>query len=83
MYTTGKHESERPDPWSIDDKPASYMASQLKGIVGFRIPITSWDAKSKMSQNRNEADRRGVVDGLKLSHRASDQEVAKLIRCCE
>jgi transcriptional regulator len=36
----------------------------VRGIVGLEIPITRLDGKWKMSQNRNAADRAGVVAGL-------------------
>ncbi len=38
---------------------------QMRAIVGIEIPIASIEGKSKMSQNRDEADRRGVVEGLR------------------
>ncbi|TGR72844.1 FMN-binding negative transcriptional regulator, partial [Mesorhizobium sp. M1C.F.Ca.ET.193.01.1.1] len=55
------------------------IQSQLKGIVGLRLPITRLEGKRKMSQNRNAADRAGVVSGLAASDRPSDREVAALI----
>ena len=36
-----------------------------KSIVGFKIKITNLNFKKKLSQNRSEADRIGVVKGLK------------------
>lgn len=73
---TRLHEAERPDPWEVTDAPARFIEAQLRGIVGVRLSITRIDAKSKMSQNRNEADRAGVAAGLAASERASDREVA-------
>jgi transcriptional regulator len=40
--------------------PDGFRGSMLKGIVGFRIPITRIEGKFKISQNRPEADRRNV-----------------------
>lgn len=76
---TRLHEADRPEPWAVSDAPARFVEAQLRGIVGLRIPIARIDAKSKMSQNRNEADRAGVVRGLRASERVSDREVAGLI----
>lgn len=59
-----RHEAGRADPWSVDDAPADYVAAQLKGIVGIRIPITRIAGKWKASQNRTPADRAGVAAGL-------------------
>jgi len=37
----------------------------LNGIIGFELTITRLQGKWKMSQNRPEADRGGVVEGLR------------------
>jgi len=76
---TARHEGERPEPWAVTDAPESYIQSQLKGIVGLRLPITRLEGKRKMSQNRNAADRQGVARGLALSPRERDRLVAQLI----
>jgi transcriptional regulator len=76
---TKLHESARPDPWAVTDAPKEFIQSQLRGIVGLRIPITRIDGKRKMSQNRSAEDRAGVVNGLAASDDAVDQAVASLI----
>ena len=76
---TRLHEADRPEPWAVTDAPPRFVEAQLRGIVGVRLPIVRLDAKSKMSQNRNEADRAGVAAGLAASERASDRAVAALI----
>ncbi|MGY4470630.1 hypothetical protein ACVWWK_006339 [Bradyrhizobium sp. LB9.1b] len=58
---------------------ASGPAAQLRGIVGVRIPVVRFEGKRKMSQNRPEADRVGVAQGLAASENALDREVAPLI----
>jgi transcriptional regulator len=62
---TARHESGRNPPWAITDAPANYIERQLKGIVGFELTIDRIEAKAKLSQNRNEADRSGVAIGLR------------------
>ena len=74
---TNLHEGSRPQPWSVTDAPDPFIRSQLKGIVGLRMPVSRIEGKRKMSQNRPEADRMGVADGLAESDRLSDREVAK------
>lgn len=76
---TKLHEEQRALPWAVDDAPADFIASQLRGIVGLRMPITHLEGKRKMSQNRNEDDRVGVAKGLSESERLSDREVAAQI----
>lgn len=61
---TDQQEGRRARPWSVTDAPDSFVAAQLKGIVGIEIAITSLEGKFKASQNRPEADRHGVVEGL-------------------
>ena len=61
---TDQHEAARPAPWSVDDAPASYVAGQLRAIVGVELLITRVEAKAKLSQNRPPADVDGVVAGL-------------------
>ncbi|MDB5536124.1 MAG: transcriptional regulator [Devosia sp.] len=58
------HEAGRQKPWSVSDAPSDYIAAQLRGIVGVEIPIATIEGKFKFSQNRPEADRRGVAEGL-------------------
>ena len=58
-------EGTRPAPWKVDDAPAPYIMSQMKGIVGVEIPIERIEGKWKVSQNRPQADRAGVIAGLR------------------
>lgn len=76
---TDKHEQPRAQPWAVSDAPEAFIKSQLKGIVGIRLPISRLDGKRKMSQNRLAQDRQGVVSGLSQSQNPLDQEVAGLI----
>jgi transcriptional regulator len=76
---TALHEKARTAPWAVNDAPSDFIASQLRGIVGLRMPITRLEGKRKMSQNRNEADRAGVAAGLAERDLPQDKEVASLI----
>lgn len=76
---TDLHEGKRPEPWKVTDAPADFIQGQLRGIIGIRMPITRLEGKRKMSQNRTEADRAGVVDGLSRSSRAGDQLAAAMV----
>ena len=57
-------EGRRARPWSLDDAPEDYLARQMKAIVGLEIPIERLEGKWKLSQNKDEADRQGVIAGL-------------------
>lgn len=76
---TTLHEAARSKPWEVGDAPSSYIDSQLRGIIGLRLPITRLEGKTKMSQNRSEADRRGVAQGLAESDRPEERAVAALV----
>ncbi len=76
---TNLHEQPRSERWAVTDAPADFIKSQLKGIIGVRMPITRLDGKQKMSQNRNLADRAGVIAGLSGSDRPEDRTVASMI----
>jgi transcriptional regulator len=62
---TRSREIGRSPPWSVDDAPESFVAAQIKGIIGVEIAIARIEGKWKVSQNRPEADRVGVVAGLR------------------
>lgn len=62
---TSFHERPRPQPWSVNDAPPDYVANQMQAIVGIEIPISRIDGKWKMSQNKDDADREGVISGMR------------------
>ena len=66
-------EATRAEPWSVDDPPEGYIATNAKAIVGLELAITSVEAKRKLSQNRLGVDFDGVVAGLSSG---SDRERA-------
>lgn len=74
------HEEPRRHSWSVGDAPAEYIARQMKAIIGIEISISRIEGKWKMSQNKDDADRKSVIKGM---HSADDPhrnvEVAKLM----
>lgn len=73
------HEQAMPTPWQVADAPPAFVAAQLRGIVGVRLPISRLEGKRKLSQNRPAADRAGVVRGLSGSLDPADRRIAALI----
>ncbi len=61
---TNIHEAGAQVPWKVSDAPADFISSQLRGIVGIELPIRRLEGKWKVSQNRNESERKGVIQGL-------------------
>jgi transcriptional regulator len=77
---TATHEAGRPAPWAVEDAPEPFVAAMLRGIVGLEIPIERIEGKWKVSQNRPEPDRRGVVAGLAGEQEdAAAAEMARLV----
>lgn len=76
---TDAQERGRARAWKVEDAPADFVAAQMKGIVGVEIDIAEIAGKAKMSQNRNEADRAGVREGLAAEADARARAVARLI----
>lgn len=62
---TDHHEQPRPEPWAVTDAPETYVAKNLKAIVGLELSVERVEAKAKLSQNRSEADRAGIIAGLR------------------
>ncbi|MFZ5484109.1 MAG: FMN-binding negative transcriptional regulator [Pseudomonadota bacterium] len=75
---TADQEMLRPQPWSVSDAPTDYIATQMKAIIGIEIPINRIDGKWKMSQNKDNADREGVIAGMR-----SDTDPHRNIRAAE
>ena len=71
---TAQQEAPYAARWATSDAPESYLATMTRGIVGLTFAITRLEGKVKMSQNREQRDRAGVVRGLK--ERASGQDSA-------
>ncbi len=77
---TAGQEGHRAAPWAVGDAPEDFIASQIKGIIGIEIDIATIDGKWKVSQNRNAADQRGVVSGLRDELATPDAlEMAELV----
>jgi transcriptional regulator len=77
---TRNHEADRPQPWAVSDAPAPFIDALLRGIVGIEIEIQTIEGKWKVSQNRNVADREGVVTGLASS---GDVVMAELVKAAK
>ncbi len=73
-------EQRREKPWAVGDAPADFIAMQRRAIVGIEIEIVDLRGKWKTSQNRNAADRAGVVAGLDALGDEAPRAMAKIVR---
>ncbi len=69
-------------PWKVTDAPVDFIRSLLNGIVGFEIAINRLEGKWKVSQNRTERDRHGVVAGLAELNTPESLAMKKLVADC-
>ena len=77
---TAGREASRETPWSVEDAPADFIALQRRAIVGIEIEIADIRGKWKTSQNRNAADREGVVEGLESLDDDDARAMAAIVR---
>lgn len=77
---TRQQEAPRAEPWHVTDAPEPFIAAQTRGIVGIEIEIASILGKFKLSQNRQEADKLGVLNGLSADPESESQAMAALVR---
>jgi transcriptional regulator len=76
---TAQQEKSEARPWAVSDAPDSFVNAMLRGIVGFRFVIARLEGKWKMSQNREMADREGVMKGLRARGEGDDLDIADYV----
>ncbi|HEV3143534.1 MAG TPA: FMN-binding negative transcriptional regulator [Gemmataceae bacterium] len=77
---TASQEESFTEPWRVSDAPSEYIQSRLGAIVGIELVITRMLGKWKMSQNHPEANRAGVIEGLRSLGTPRAAEVADMVR---
>jgi transcriptional regulator len=75
---SARFEAGRPSPWSVADAPADYVERLLRGIVGVEVTVDRVEGVRKLSQNKAEADRTGVREGLAAGDTA-ERRIAALM----
>jgi transcriptional regulator len=76
---TNRFEGQRTEPWRVSDAPGEFVDKMLGAIVGLEMPVTRLIGKWKVSQNRPQVDRDGVVKGLSESGGAEQLAMARLV----
>lgn len=79
-HLTDAREAHRADRWRVSDAPDDYVRTQLRGIVGLRLPIARIEGKWKLGQNRPAEDRVGAADGLETEGDANARAVGAAMR---
>jgi transcriptional regulator len=73
-------EQRREQPWAVGDAPTDFIAMQRRAIVGLEIEVLDIRGKWKTSQNRNGADRKGVVAGLEAIGDDESHAMAEIVK---
>ena len=71
-----EHESGSKKPWKADWNNEK-ISSLLKAIVGFKLKVECWEAKSKLGQNRAPADQDSLKKHLAQSKNSSKRRLAE------
>ena len=77
---TSGQEARFDKPWAVSDAPPDFIALQRRAIVGIEIEIVDIRGKWKTSQNRNAADRAGVISGLDALGDEDARAMAGIVR---
>jgi len=73
------NEAARTAPWAVTDAPKPFVDAMVRGIIGLEIEIARIEGKWKVSQNRPEADREGVAEGLRAEADERADAMAELV----
>ncbi len=66
-------------PWRVADAPADFISKLSRGIVGLELPISRFEGKWKVSQNRNDRDASAVMEGLRSLGTPAGSAMSKLV----
>ncbi|MBI1359996.1 MAG: FMN-binding negative transcriptional regulator [Alphaproteobacteria bacterium] len=69
-------ESDAETPWAVSDAPDDYISKMTGAITGLRLRIDRIEGMRKLSQNRPEPDRAGVLAGFSNSPHPSARDLA-------
>jgi len=73
---TDGQESKQVEPWKVSDAPDDFIDRMLRGIVGIEIPIDKLVGAWKTSQNKQQADKEGVIAGLSRESDSQSQQMS-------
>ena len=76
---TDAQEVRRKEPWKVSDAPSEYIEKMLRAVVAIEIVIERLEGRLKVSQDEDDQDRLGTVEGLRQSSTAPSQVLANLV----
>ncbi|MBC7919797.1 MAG: FMN-binding negative transcriptional regulator [Ferruginibacter sp.] len=77
-------EGERNPGYSVEGLPEKFLQNEMRALVGLEVAIGRMEASFKLSQNRDEANYRNILDELGHRHEAGDPALREEMRkVCE
>jgi len=76
---TDAQESRHQNPWKVSDAPSAYIDRLLRAVVGIEITIERMEGRLKVSQDEDEQNRWGTVNGLRQTQEAPSSVLADLV----
>ncbi|ORX36638.1 transcriptional regulator PAI 2-type [Kockovaella imperatae] len=70
------------DKWKLSDAPEQYLALRRKAVIGIEIQVTRMEGRFKLSQEREDGDWHGVVEGFKSLGTVQGDRLASMIAGC-
>jgi len=77
---TDKYEQASECPVSVERMSPSFLKKELAGVAGFEIAISKLEGTYKLSQNRDDANHKAIVNELEKRTDADSHEIARLMK---
>ncbi|MBI1835635.1 MAG: FMN-binding negative transcriptional regulator [Flavobacteriia bacterium] len=71
-----KYEAISKCPIHLDQISKEFITNSMKGIIGFEIKITEFQATAKLSQNRDEKNKANIIKELRELNKVSADDIA-------
>lgn len=75
-----KYEAYSANPMRLENMTEKMVQAQMRGIVGFEIPIEDMQASYKLSQNRKDEDYQNVIRELEKRGDENSKKIAEEMR---
>lgn len=73
---TDYFEGDRPQAWRVDEAPGHFIDALVPHIIGVDIEISELVGKWQVGQQRNQADRMGIVEALRRTQQTAEARLA-------
>ena len=73
-------EGEGNPAYSVEGLPERFLQNEMRALVGLEVEISRMQASFKLSQNRDEANYRNILDELGNRHEAGDPALREEMR---